>query len=599
MYEKPESLESRIVDILYFIENEEENDSNILHFKCLLSELGSAVHDIRIAFKQSNLMTLVGFCFLQKSLKIKFVNSILGMSPTLLIAKSPEDKINGEYFLVEKDTEGVITLKRLNYWQPHLDYITPLEIAAILQEDLTRLDIIFQHQNHIKELETKAGCKAFIHNYIRVLMQCKQKEILVALKKELRKLALFFGSKGDISLLKKCLRIVHSELEELDSREACQKIYSTFSKFITDFETGCSQTGFMKSILNKAVLLGASNAIKEYKEFGNQLIPQRDLENQVLNILHFIQEKEPSEANIIDFKYMLRGLNCNISEIVVKQWNWMSLAGFCFSSGTRFKPEFLDCILDIDPNLLIQEQHIFKYSLSHYGLHALTEWPRIRLVEPPSHFRNMPCETPILKAIYNRSSTQINAILNHPKLAELAKTRRWEVLEWKLRYYVQACVISWNQGEKNYHYERNAQAFNFAGMLKEAVILGFKKEKMLLKRFEEWLNEYSEELEEDFKNKINLQTRKPIKKTFNKGFKCNEVAPQATLLLMVKNKMRLDCDTNTNLTIASNTNLSNNTGAMEEMPMLQYVGDALTIGLDKYVMPACPSKIDRDGHTHH
>ncbi|MDF3048169.1 MAG: hypothetical protein K0R73_1287 [Candidatus Midichloriaceae bacterium] len=623
MLENTESPDLKISKILHFIANEEESESNIAKFKELLLGLGDIVPEVKIGFKRSQFMTLVGFCFWQQELKQKFVDCILEFSPDLLAGLGSFKTLKYTYDLTDKGENGY-SLQAISPWECWHLCIAPLFIAATGDEGLSKVKLILEHDKYLEDVKTDAGYKTFVNSYILTIENFIGREdtheILETLHAESERLAISLGEQGNMSLLNECLKMVHYKLEEIDNAEACQKIYDEISAVIHNFEKGYTSASFMKIISNNVWFLNLKNILRTHQEFCAKLLPQRTLENQVFNILDFIQREGETEENVAKFENMLeclntmlKGFNCGIADIVLRDMGmFYSLAGFCVCEDTqfklKFKPKFLNCILDVSPDLLMSEKCIFKYpSFMNYGPHPWGVWERIRLIEDPVWFQDGEYYSPLIKAVISKDLLRVTTILEHPIIADRAATHRWEVLEWKIKYYVMACPFIWK--EQDASCAKILEAFKFAEMLKEVKCLGVAGEQKIFENIQRFFYQSIEE-ESAVKDRIVAEIMHPAREAFETGILIRN-NPQATLLLMINNSRKRGCETaGTALITASScaegTNKKNasldNTASIDETEVpstLQYIGGALIVGLGGYVILKYFSKDDMDIGLHH
>lgn len=175
------------------------------------------------------------------------------------------------------------------------------------------------------------------------------------------------------------------------------------------------------------------------------------IEEKISLILYFIEKKEANEASIADFKLLLNELNSKIPLIDLvlasdyTRKNGISLVGFCFLQD-QLKIEFVDCILDIAPDLLIgfreSESRNYEYAIrkqksdEHYTVNEVSSWERC--------YRFI---TPIIIAALFKDKTKINAILTHVQYKEFARIN--EGYEWCIYSYTKVIEGLHIQDEKD------------------------------------------------------------------------------------------------------------------------------------------------------
>ncbi|MCE2991823.1 MAG: hypothetical protein LW825_02710 [Candidatus Jidaibacter sp.] len=543
MLEKTESTESKILEVLHFIKNEEESESNIAKFKELLLGLGGIVHELRMGFKRAKFMSLVGFCFLQQELKMELVDCILEIAPDLLASVESFKTLEYTYDLADRGENGY-SLQAISPYECWHLHVAPLAIAAMGDEGLSKIKLILEHEKYLDGVQTDAGYIAFVSSYILVIKKLIGREdghaILTILDAESERLALSLGEQGNIGLLKKCLKMAHYDLKEIDSAEACKKICDEVSAIIDNFE-------------------------REYR---------------------FIA----STADVV-----LRDVGM-----------FYSLAGLCFSE--KFKPKFLNCILDVAPKLLMSEGCTFKYpSFMNYGSHPWGIWERIRLIEDPVWFRDGYYYSPIINAVLSKDLLQVTTILDHPIIAERAATHRWEVLEWKFKNYVWSCSFIWKQTDTSC--VKILDAFKFAEMLKEARNLGLAGEEKIFENMQRVFDQFIErEKGYAVKGRMATEIMRPLKEAFDMGIMIRKnPRTQALLILSFKHSVIRACEpASTALTNTSISRKANQTDGIlnsdavvpiDEAKLaspLQYIGGALMVGLSGCAVLKYLSRGDND-----
>ncbi len=534
------STEAQISRILYFIEKKEETEETIAEFRAYLSELAKSapITDILVGFYSDRFMSLVGFCFYQDSIKMRFINSILDIDPNLLIRFGESkaaivvvcNSIPYVYALKKAKDNGQYTLRKTVYHSR----VSPL-CVAVQCKSIAKVNAVLSHPKRAELIKPDIGYIWCIISYTSAIIElhtCKEeeeaKEILAILQQDAENLTCELGKQSNLNLFNERIEAIHQGLSNIDSWEICQELYEKSSSLITAF-----YKGYLPSLSN---IFSNCRAINTHDEFCKNIISQRKIENHVIKTINFIEETEESEDNIKEFKLLLKefgNMRINIEDIAVWDLNFCSLA--VISSA---KPKFLDCIITIAPILLIKNCN-FRHLFVEQGTNQ-----HMRLVLNPEDYKNYGVSSLPWKAIEHTDLPLIKAIISNPLFAKALRLCNFSFIEWKFSWYVRAFDFFYTY--KSIYKERDEeflQVFDFEGIVRHMLTSGETGRKGALGSLINWIpGSYLDESKSRYAV-LNHMVR-PLATTFLLGRHFSNIAPQVITILAISNRQErgmFDC----------------------------------------------------------